>query len=483
LDDPAAVVRRLTPVLELVGTITRSRLRLWQTENGSLRLACGDDPGWVPERPTSEGQIPTPVGPSWFVPVPENEGLWLEIHGEGTRATGTPRAALAAPLLERMLSTERDATRLWEELTVRYAEIDLLYAISEILGQTVRLEEAARTILRQVARVVGRARASIMVYDDQANLLRVVASQGFDKTQAPALSPDDPVSIAARVFRDQRVVAGEASPSAGRKSTRHPGYRGNAFLSVPINYAAPGAPARCIGVINLTDSLDSDRFTPRDRKLVTAVANQIGAAIENARLAAREREQQRLEDELALAHDLQLRLMPEPSVLKGAANVAVRCEPVASVGGDFYTFLRLPDGTHRRHARRRLIARHVGRADDGAGALGRRHSHRVGRRSRRDAAPLAREPAHQAFRDGDVRDGILRRARQGGGNADVCELGPSSCVPGRRGRHRGATRGHGHAPRSRHLGTDRANHCAVGRAERPALPLHRWTRRCGQRQG
>ncbi len=344
MDDPAAVVRRLTPVLELVGTITRSRLRLWQADNGSMRLACGDDPGWVPERPESEGQVPTPVGPSWFVPVPENDGLWLEIHGDGNRPGGTPRAALAAPLLERMLTTERDATRLWEELTVRYAEIDLLYAISEILGQTVRLEEAARTILRQVARVVGARRASIMVYDEPANLLRVVASQGFDKAQAPALSPDDTVSIAARVFRDQRVVAGEATPPPGRKAGRHPGYRGNAFLSVPINYAAPGAPARCIGVINLTDSLDSDRFTPRDRKLVTAVANQIGAAIENARLAAREREQQRLEDELALAHDLQLRLMPEPSVLKGEARVAVRCVPVASVGGDFYTFLRLSEG-------------------------------------------------------------------------------------------------------------------------------------------
>lgn len=309
-----------------------------------MRLAAGDDPGWVPERPEAEGHVPTPVGPSWFVPVPENEGLWLEIHGEGTRPAGTPRAALAAPLLERMLSTDRDATRLWEELTVRYAEIDLLYAISEILGQTVRLEEAARTILRQVARVVGARRASIMVFDEPSNLLRVVASQGFDKAQAPAVSPDDPASIAARVFRDQRVVAGEAAPPPGRvKSGRHPGYRGNAFLSVPINYAAPGAQARCIGVINLTDSLDSDRFTPRDRKLVTAVANQIGAAIENARLAAREREQQRLEDELALAHDLQLQLMPEPAVLKGAARVAVRCVPVASVGGDFYTYLRLPD--------------------------------------------------------------------------------------------------------------------------------------------
>lgn len=307
-------------------------------------MACGDDPGWSLDLPSGEGAVSTPEGGSWIAPVPEAEGLWLEIHSEGPRPAGMPRAALAAPLIERMLNTERDAARLWDELTVRYAEIDLLYAISEILGQTVRLEEAARTILRQVTRVVGARRASIMVFDDQANLLRVVASQGFDRGQAPALSPEDPHSIAARVFRDQRVIAGDATQVSPRKGGRHPNYKGNAFLSVPICYAAPGAPARCIGVINLTDSLDGDRFTPRDRKLVTAVANQIGAAIENARLAAREREQQRLEDELQLAHDLQLKLMPEPHVLKGEAQVAVRCVPVASVGGDFYTFLRQGEG-------------------------------------------------------------------------------------------------------------------------------------------
>lgn len=284
----------------------------------------------------------TPDGSSWFVPVPDHEGLWLEVQGDGGRMA--PRAALAAPLLERLLSAERDSARLWDELTVRYAEIDLLYAIAEILGHTVRLEEAARTIIRQVSRVVGARRASIMVYDEPAGLLRVVAAQGFDRSQTTPISVDDPQSIAARVFRDQRVLAGDAAQATGRGKGRHPNYRGNAFLSVPIAYAAPGAPSRTIGVINLTDSLDGDRFTPRDRKLVSAVAIQIGAAIENARLALREREQQRLEDELALAHDLQLKLMPDPAVLQDEAQVAVRCLPVASVGGDFYTFHRLGAG-------------------------------------------------------------------------------------------------------------------------------------------
>lgn len=326
--------------------MTRSRLRLWRaTEDGTL-LAIGDDPGWAPVLPEVEGPAETPGGLSWFVPIPEDHGYWLEIYGDGRLPPARPRASLAAPLLEVMLATEGEAERLWDELTVRYAEIDLLYAISEILGQTVRLEEAARTILKQVARVVGARRASIMVYDEAAGFLRVVASQGFDKAHSPAISPEDDQSVAARVFREQRVMAGEGEAPGSRpgRTDRAPGYRGRAYLSVPICYAAPGTPSRCIGVINLTDARHHDRFTPRDRKLVTAVANQIGAAIENARLAAREREQQRLQDELDLAHDLQLRLMPEPEALQGEAEVAVRCQPLASVGGDFYTFLRLSEG-------------------------------------------------------------------------------------------------------------------------------------------
>jgi sigma-B regulation protein RsbU (phosphoserine phosphatase) len=59
---------------------------------------------------------------------------------------------------------------------------------------------------------------------------------------------------------------------------------------------------------------------------------------------ARDRTQQRLRYELELAHDLQLKLLPAPSVLQGDAEVAARCLPADSVGGDFYTFSRLGRG-------------------------------------------------------------------------------------------------------------------------------------------
>jgi sigma-B regulation protein RsbU (phosphoserine phosphatase) len=96
-----------------------------------------------------------------------------------------------------------------------------------------------------------------------------------------------------------------------------------------------------IGVINLTDRTGEDAFTAGDRKLVAAIANQIGAAIENARLVERDLGQQRVRHEMELAHDLQLKLLPSPAVIATKADVAARCRPAESVGGDFYNLLSL----------------------------------------------------------------------------------------------------------------------------------------------
>lgn len=319
-------------------------MRLWRFDGRGLRLSAGADPGWAPDVPDSAGAISTPSGGAWLTPVTGVDGFWLEVGGDGDSPRVT--ADRVAPLLAALLAAERERAFAAEELTSRYEEIDLLYAISEILGQTVRLEQAAQTIVREVSSVVGARRASIMVYDEEHSLLRTVASRGFPDDGHDEVDRDDPHSVAARVFREGRVVMYD--PVAPNPAVPPPepgkGYRGEAYLSVPICYAAPGTALRCVGVINLTDRIGGDRFSAGDRKLVTAIANQIGAAIENARLVQRDLEQQRLRRELELAHDLQLRLLPSPAVLQGDAVVAARCVQAESVGGDFYTFTRLGGG-------------------------------------------------------------------------------------------------------------------------------------------
>jgi hypothetical protein len=99
-----------------------------------------------------------------------------------------------------------------------------------------------------------------------------------------------------------------------------------------------------VGVINLIGRSGPGAFSAGDMKLLSAIASQIGAAVENNRLIAESLSQERVVREMELAHDLQLKLLPPLEQFAGYAEVAARCVPAESVGGDFYHLFRLSNG-------------------------------------------------------------------------------------------------------------------------------------------
>jgi sigma-B regulation protein RsbU (phosphoserine phosphatase) len=226
------------------------------------------------------------------------------------------------------------------ELAERYEEINLLYTIGEILGRTLTLEEAARTILTEISETVGARHASILVHNPETDVLHVVAAIGDGTSPTPDIRVDDPECVSARVFRTQHpltVAANEMVCDAERA------YRRGEMLSVPIMWTTPtgGEP---LGVVNLSDRRSRQPYSAGDQKLVAAIATQIGTAIQNARLVRASLEQQRLMQEMYLAHDLQMKLLPDPRVVAPEAVVAARVVPAESVGGDFYHLFRIPGG-------------------------------------------------------------------------------------------------------------------------------------------
>jgi len=331
-------VTRLERLLPVLAALSGTTLRLWRakTPGGRLLPVGGVEPVWTPT-PNGGGKLDTPDGPAWFQPVPSVSDTWLEVKG------GETAAVELAEVIGAVMEAEEETGQVAAELSGRYEEIDLIYTISEILGHTIRLDEAANRILREVSAVVRARRATLLVHDPRAHVLRLVAARGVDLGEIEPIEVDDPRSVAARVFREMRIISYDPHDQRAQRPINpiDRGYRGHAFLSVPVVYASPGRVPTPIGVINLTDRTGEDAFTAGDRKLVAAIANQIGAAIENARLVERDLGQQRVRRELELAHDLQLKLLPLPSVIATKADVAARCRSAESVGGDFYNLLNL----------------------------------------------------------------------------------------------------------------------------------------------
>jgi phosphoserine phosphatase RsbU/P len=84
------------------------------------------------------------------------------------------------------------------------------------------------------------------------------------------------------------------------------------------------------------------RFSAGDSRLLSAIASQIGAALETQRLVQDSLRQERLMRELELAHDLQLKLLPDPARSRRRPKSRRAACPADSVGGDFYHLFRLP---------------------------------------------------------------------------------------------------------------------------------------------
>lgn len=88
-------------------------------------------------------------------------------------------------------------------------------------------------------------------------------------------------------------------------------------------------------------------FDQDDVAVVSAFANQTTVAIENARLVKSSLEKERLEQELRIAHEVQMKLIPQvvPVIRNESQTVALeigaRTIPANEVGGDYYDFIKL----------------------------------------------------------------------------------------------------------------------------------------------
>ncbi|HWQ32004.1 MAG TPA: SpoIIE family protein phosphatase [Blastocatellia bacterium] len=124
-----------------------------------------------------------------------------------------------------------------------------------------------------------------------------------------------------------------------RKSIMLGGIR--SVMAVPL--AVEG---RVSGMIYVDSPFGTSRFTEQDLQLLTLIAGVAAIRIENVRLLEDQQEKQRLEKELAVASEIQLRLLPEsPPQITGYELIGVSF-PCYEVGGDYYDFYQKRDGRY-----------------------------------------------------------------------------------------------------------------------------------------
>jgi predicted permease len=111
-----------------------------------------------------------------------------------------------------------------------------------------------------------------------------------------------------------------------------------------IRLAAPLQTSRgIVGVLLLGQPAGRTEYSPAEKEVVRHCAQQLTLMIENARLTDRVVEQEKLRRDLALAAEVQRRLLPEQPPQSSIAALAAVTLPARSVGGDYYDFIDVSD--------------------------------------------------------------------------------------------------------------------------------------------
>jgi sigma-B regulation protein RsbU (phosphoserine phosphatase) len=208
----------------------------------------------------------------------------------------------------------------------------LLNEIARELTSILNLDELLGRIAELVRRLIDYQMFSILLLDSTRERLQHRFSLRFNEnihlkheiplgrglvgtaaeTKQAVLVPD--------VSKDPRYI--EANPETRSE------------LAVPLIYKG-----KVIGVLDL-EHTRRGFFTEEHQRTMTTLAAQIAIAVENARLYEEiERQERRLERDLALARELQGRLLPQAPPKLAHLDVSAKFVPARTIGGDLYDFI------------------------------------------------------------------------------------------------------------------------------------------------
>jgi serine phosphatase RsbU (regulator of sigma subunit) len=233
------------------------------------------------------------------------------------------------------------------------SKLNLLLEATSLLHSQLPLDSVLGTMLDHAISIT-HADRGLLMEPDADGVLRVHLARGHKADSLPpeTLNPsqtavNQAISRRSAVITEDLNLAGLDLKAA--ESVVIQGLR--AVVAIPL-YSSSRAtadtggaaiePGQLLGVIYL-DSRRIAAFTAIDRQILDALAVQAASILDNARLVERERERQRLEQELSIARNIQQALLPQG--LNDFPHLAVTGVhyPCHEVGGDYFDVVPVGD--------------------------------------------------------------------------------------------------------------------------------------------
>ena len=222
--------------------------------------------------------------------------------------------------------------RLYTRMTRQTKTLLLLNEIARELTSILNLDELLKRVGELLSQLIDFQMFSILLLDPAGEKLQHRFSLRFQENIQ--LKHDIPTGkgIVGAAAEERRAILIKDVKKDPRYIETNPETRSE--LAVPLIYKD-----KVIGVLDL-EHTKKGFFTEDHQRSITTLAAQIAIAIENARLfELLARHEGRLERDLAMARELQVRLLPQALPQMAHLEIAAQFSPARTIGGDLYDFL------------------------------------------------------------------------------------------------------------------------------------------------
>jgi len=222
--------------------------------------------------------------------------------------------------------------RLYTRVSRQAQTLEVLNEVAVELASILDLDPLLERIGQLLRRLIDYQMFTIMLLDEKGETLITRYAWRFGYAHAPLRRVPITSGLVGAAVREWRLINVTDVRKDARYIPMNPETRSE--LIVPLFYKG-----RIIGVLDL-EHTRSHAFNEEHERIITTLAAQVAISIENARLyQAVKRQERQLERDIAMAREVQLRLLPPTVPELANAEMAVRFLPARTIGGDLYDFV------------------------------------------------------------------------------------------------------------------------------------------------
>lgn len=223
-----------------------------------------------------------------------------------------------------------------ERLRRALSELSMLNDIARVISSTMEVDKILETVLKGAIKAADAEQGSIMLIskESDAPLKTLIRGMDTNKGKAPYRLG---TGLSGWMIKNQRpLIIDDINTEPRFRGLRIEGSGIRSILSVPLL-----CKDTLIGVISLFNKKTGGPFTKDDLRLLSIIATQSAQVIENARLYEEEQQLRLIENELRMAYDIQMSLLPQETPEIEGMDIAGVSLPARIVGGDYYDFIKL----------------------------------------------------------------------------------------------------------------------------------------------